>query len=147
MYSYQSNDMWHQSKWSLNKIAFQYDAYRPLQWPSGGGGGWRGCIPACTGQGGFVSQYALGGGGGGCIPACTGPGGVCLEVSAKRGCLFTGVSALGVSDQGVSAQGGVCLERCLPGGCLSQCMLGYTPPPCGQNSWHTLVKKLLRCGR
>ena len=69
------------------------------------------CIPACTGQG-VLSQHVLGRG---CrIPKCTGHG----------GCLPRGVSA-----QGVSARGG--MSAC-GGGCLPQCMLGYTPL-CGQN--------------
>ena len=49
-----------------------------------------------------------------------------------------------VSVRGVSACRG-----CLPGGCLPR---GCTPPPpCGQNSWHTLMKTLpcrnFVCGR
>ena len=79
-----------------------------------------------------------------------------------------GVCLPGVSAWGGSAQGSVCWWRgwCLPGGmggvcqggmgwflprgcipactgqggCLPQCMLAYTPPLFGQNSWHTLVK-------
>ena len=54
-------------------------------------------------------------------------------------------SGWGVSASGVSVQGDVCLEGCLPGGgmsshggvcpggCLPQFLLGYTPS-CGQNS-------------
>ena len=34
----------------------------------------------------------------------------------------------------------LCISACTV--CLPQCMLGHTPP-CGQNSWHTLVKTLL----
>ena len=88
-----------------------------------GGGGERGCIPACTGQGRLYHSmhWAVGGGlypsmhwVGGCVypsmhwaRGCL-PGGVCPE----------GVSVQGVSAQGVTAQGGVCLEGCLSGGCL-----------------------------
>ena len=64
----------------------------------------------------------------GCVPSA--------EVTFERGCLPRGcVSAQGVCvcPGGVSAGGGVCpggvfLVGCLPGGCLPQCMLGYTPP-------------------
>ena len=63
---------------------------------------------------GGVSQHALGRG---CIPACTGQG--------------------GVYPKGVSSHRDVC-----PGGCVSQHALRQTPPPRGQNSWHTPVKIL-----
>ena len=62
--------------------------------------------------------------GGGCLP---GPGG--------------GVSAW---SKGGLLRGGVCLVRG-GGWCVSQHALRQTPsplPPCGQNSWHTLVKIL-----
>ena len=71
-----------------------------------------------------------------------------VRCSGRRGC----VSVLGVSAQGVSAQGGVYPSMDWAGrGCLPQCMLGYYHPPCGQNSRHTPVKTLpfrnYYCGR
>ena len=66
-----------------------------------GGGG----IPACTGQGGCVSQHALGRGM--CIPACTGQ-----ERVSACGCLPRGVC---------------------PGGCLPYTPQAAPTPPCEQN--------------
>ena len=47
--------------------------------------------------------------------------------------------------EGGSIQGGVCtgvvVSASDPGGGV------YQTPPCGQNSGHTLVKTLIRCGR
>ena len=106
---------------------------------------------------------------GGCLlPGVSAPGGVCSwGVSASGGSVCSqGVSAVGgVCSQagGVSAlgmAGGVCFQGCLlPGGCLllgvshskggllpGGCIPAYTEadtlPPCGQNSWHTLLKIL-----
>ena len=59
------------------------------------------------------------------------------------GCLGGGFARGGVSAWGVSAQIGCMPKGCLPGGegCLPA--MGCTfCPPCGQNSWHTLVKTL-----
>ena len=113
-----------------------------------------GCVPAAH------RLYA-----GVCTPGGVWSGGeVC---SGGRGVSAPGVSAPG---GGVSAQGGVCCQggRCLvwgaggvwSGGCLllgglvqgglplgggvyiPACTEADTLPPCGQNSWHTLVKIL-----
>ena len=92
-----------------NKIAFQWDAYRPLV----------DHIPACTGRGG-VSAW-----GGGVCQGDVCRGGVCIgglpgvEVSA-RGCLPGGVCPGGVcpavSAQGCLPRGYVCQGVCLPEG-------------------------------
>ena len=92
-------------KVNYNKNAFQQDAYRPLQWPSRGGG----CLPkgvVCPGE--CLSR--------GCLP-----GGVCPGVG---GCLPGGYLPRGVSGQWSVCPGNVCSGR----GGLPQCMLGYTPP-------------------
>ena len=68
----------------VNKNAFQYDGYRPLQWPSGV----RGCLPRW-----------------GVCPGGAWPGSVCLRgVCPKRVSAQMGVVCLGnVSAQGESA--------------------------------------------
>ena len=64
---------------------------------------------------------------------------VCCSVlpgGGVGGCLLPG---------GCLLWGGVCLlwrECLLPGGCIPACTEANTLPPCGQNSWHTLVKIL-----
>ena len=114
-----------------------------------GGGG------ICPGVGGGLSGELCVCPGEGCLPrggVCPEGVSVVQRGCLPRGgvCLGRGVSAWGVSPQRVSAWG--CLTRrvcpgwclpgdvrpggrvsawgCLPGegGCLSQCMLGYTPP-------------------
>ena len=88
------------------------------------------CSGACGGGGGAgcVSQLALGVG---CIPGCTGQG----------GCLARGVSAWGVSVQGVSALG-VCLPRGVSAWGVS------VTQPCEQNHrclWkHNLAATMLQ---
>ena len=72
----------------------------------------------------------------GCVTSAAvtiGGGGVCLPGGCLPQCM------LGYLSQGCLPQ---CMLGYMPGGCLPQCMLGYTHPPCGQNSWHTLVKTL-----
>ena len=90
-----------------NKNAFQWDAYRPLV----------DRIPACTGQGGGVSQNAL------ARSECL-PGGVCL------GSVYSG---------GV-CPGGVCPRGCLPGWCLPRG--GIYPEVCGRHPPDRPVKTL-----
>ena len=96
--------------------------YRPLQWPSRGGGG---SLPRRVSARGGV-----------CL------GGVCPGSVFPRGCL----PRVGVSDQEGCLSGGGCLPRggCLHRGCvcLGDVCLGVCTPPCGQNSRHTLVKTL-----
>ena len=80
--------------------------------------------------GGCVSQHALG------------REGVCVYPSINWGC----VSQHALGREGVCPGG--CLSRwrgCLSGGvCPGGCLPGrvWQTPPCGQNSWHTLVKTL-----
>ena len=137
----------------VNKNAFQKDAYRPLQWPLGGGGG---SIPAYTGQGvclypsmhwaGGVSQHALGrergvslgvGGVSAWEGVCLGvsaqggylPGGMCIPVCTGRG----GVVVARLSQHALGRgclPGGVCLGWYLPkgvspGGCLPRGMSAW----------------------
>ena len=82
-------------------------------WSRGGGVSARGGCSAWRGPGGAWS-------GGGCL----------LPGVWYRGCLIRG----GCLVRGVCSQGGVCIPACTEADTL--------PPPCGQNSWHTLVKIL-----
>ena len=72
-------------------------------------------------------------------------GGVCV---CSGGCLVWGVCSWGgVWSRGSAPGGGCLLGGSAPGGCLlpgahPSMHWGRHPPPCGQNSWHTLVKIL-----
>ena len=113
-----------------NKNAFQYYAYRSLQWPPGGGVypsmHWVGYIPACPGQADVcILAYTGQGGGGMCIPACTG------RECVSRGCLPMGVSVWGCA-QGVCVSGG-CTQGVSDTPRLDTHTLGRHPSP-----WHPL---------
>ena len=113
-----------------NKNTFQYDAYRPRQWPYLGG---------VSGPGELLL------GGGGCLlQGVSAPGGVCPRggvcsrgVAARvrgsaGGCLlWGGWSCPGGLVWGLSAPGGVSpLGGCLlKGGVVSRHALRQTPPP------------------
>ena len=71
----------------------------------------------------------------GCVPSAAVA--VCPGVSAQGS-----VSARGVSVQGGVCWGGVCWEGVCPG-VSAQGVCVCTPPHCGQNSWHMLVKTIL----
>ena len=118
------------------------DAYHPLQWLSGGvcpggclqvgvyPGGMCGCQWGCLTGG--VYPKAAGSAQGAVWPVR----GVCLGVSTQGDVCLPGgclpreeVFAQGEGVcQGVSSQGGFYRGCVCPGGCLPQCMLGYTPP-------------------
>ena len=112
-----------------------------------------GCVPAARRPYAWVCFLGGGlpgpGGVGGAVSAPGGvsvSGGVCLVL---RGCLLPGEGGCLPALGGCLPGPGGCLPGlggCLPGlgGCVSQHALRQTPspPPCGQNSWHTLLKIL-----